>query len=182
MKKLSQNDALTHLEYCQRFLKEDTFFGVWDECAVHYGDDSHFDARAAIDAQCRLVDLQRKGDAFVTQPGDIGYAHITRNEDHFNQALGRFIADKLIALGHEVHFDGNDWLVENKKFMGTMRINITPTLHFYGGHISLSTDNALIQKVCLKPMEKVPCGLSEYGITQEQVESWLHEFYFYWKK
>ena len=63
--------------------------------------------------------------------------------------------------------------------MGTMRIELGAVFQFYGGHISLSTDNELIKQICKKPMMKEPVGLGKYGITTQQVEDWLHEFYFY---
>lgn len=182
MRKLLQNDALTHLEYCQLHKKEDTFFGIWEDTIVHYGWDSQFDRELARQKGIRCINLGRAGDTFVTQKGDIAYAHLTTSADKFNQHLGKFLAQKLTALGYDVKFDGNDWLIDGKKFMGTMRIELGPVFHFYGGHISLSTDNELIKQICQKPMQKEPVGLSEYGITTQQVEDWLHEFYFYWKK
>jgi hypothetical protein len=30
-------------------------------------------------------------------------------------------------------------------------------------------------------MVKIPCGLSDYDITTENVVRWLQEFWFYWK-
>lgn len=182
MKKLGQNEALTHLKYCQTYSKEDTFFGVWDETLVHYGFESEFDQEKVMEKGLRTVNLNRKGGAFVTHKGDIAYAHLTRQADRFNQSLGSFLANKLIARGLNVVFRDNDWLIDGKKFMGTMMYYLGGNFHFYGGHISINVDLDLIKNICLKPMEKEPIGLSEFGITTEQVEEWLHEFYFYWKK
>jgi hypothetical protein len=55
-------------------------------------------------------------------------------------------------------------------------------LAFYGGHISIDCNLELIKDVCTKPMEKVPCGLGQYGITTQQVVDWLNEFWLYYKK
>ena len=33
-----------------------------------------------------------------------------------------------------------------------------------------------IKKICTKPMVKVPKGLSEYGITTEEVKEWFLDF------
>ena len=63
--------------------------------------------------------------------------------------------------------------------MGTMRIELDTIFRFCGGNISLSTNNELIKQICKKPMIKEPVCLGTYGITTQQVEDWLHEFYFY---
>ena len=53
--------------------------------------------------------------------------------------------------------------------------------YFYGAHISFSVDLEQIESVCTKPMEKIPAGLNEFGVTREEVEEWLHEFWFRFK-
>lgn len=76
---------------------------------------------------------------------------------------------------------GNDVLVEGRKVIGHMRMYLGGACNFYGGHISLTVNLPAIQRVCTKPMEKIPAGLSEFGITREEVEEWLHEFWFRFK-
>ena len=70
MKKLSQNDALAHLQYCIQYKKEDMFYGVWEEVAVHYGKDGGFDRSVAAQHGLRMYDIKKIGGAMVTQPGD----------------------------------------------------------------------------------------------------------------
>jgi hypothetical protein len=40
----------------------------------------------------------------------------------------------------------------------------------------------MIKDICTKPMEKEPVGFMDYGVTTEEIESWLREFWFYFKK
>lgn len=40
----------------------------------------------------------------------------------------------------------------------------------------MNVDLEDIKKICKKPMKKVPKGLSEYGITTEEVEQMFLEF------
>ena len=44
------------------------------------------------------------------------------------------------------------------------------------GFIGINTNLDHIKAICRKPMKKVPKGLSEYGITTEEVEQWFLDF------
>jgi lipoate-protein ligase A len=179
MLKLDQNAALTHLEYCRRYRKTDTFYGIWTESLIHYGEDVGYDKDKALGM--RKVDLHRRGGAFVTQPGDIAYAHVTFERDSFNQKLSKFLIKKLAEKGIIAEYSGNDLLINGRKVMGHMMKYWGGSQYFYGGHISFSVDLEQIESVCTKPMEKIPAGLNEFGVTREEVEEWLHEFWFRFK-
>ena len=176
MKKLFQNDALTHLQYCIQYKKEDMFYCVLEEVAVHYGKDGGFDHNVAAQRGLKMYDIKRIGGAMVTQPGDICYACISSQKLAFDERFVKYIKKKLLDKGLNVEWIKNDLLIDGKKFLGDMKTTLPNGLYFYGGHISYQVNLPLIKEICTKPMEKIPTGLSEYGITHEKLEQWVKDF------
>ena len=179
MKVYNHKDAHTHLQYILRSQTEDAFIAVFDEVAVHYGEDGGFDINKAKELNIPCYNIYRKGGAFVASPNDIVYCFCSKNHNmNYNGKLSHFLMKKLLARGIEVEKVKNDLLAFGKKFLGQMYIKID-NIAFYGGHISIDCNLNIIQEVCTKPMEKIPSGLSQYGISTEEVINWLNEFWFY---
>ena len=176
MRKYSQKDALVHLDYCIYMQKEDYFYGVWEEAAVHYGKDRQFNLDAAIKNGLKTYDIKKAGGAMVTQPGDICYGCISKTKIAFDDKFVEYLKDKLLSKGLNVTEEKNDLLIDGKKFLGDMKITLPNGLFFYGGHISYTVNLPLIKEVCTKPMEKVPTGLAEYGLSHEEIEQWVKDF------
>jgi hypothetical protein len=182
MKIYNHKDAYIHLQYILRNQTEDAFIAVFDETAIHYGVDGGFDLAKAIELKIPYYDIYRKGSAFVTSPGDVVYCFCSKNHNtHYNRDFSRFLMKKLIARGIDAEETENDLLAFGKKCLGQMYIKIND-IAFYGGHISLNCNLELIKQLCTKPMEKVPGGLEQYGITTKDIIDWLNEFWFYHKK
>ena len=49
-------------------------------------------------------------------------------------------------------------------------------IDYTGGIISMNVNLDHIKAICRKPMKKVPKGLSDYGITSEEVEEMFLDF------
>lgn len=181
MKVYRHEDAFTHLNYILKNQIEDFFIAIIDDTVVHYGEDGGFDETKTTELGIKCYNLKKKGGAMVTSPGDVVYCFTTKREcAHFDTELRKFLATKLIERNIKTEQINNDLLANGKKCSGTMHQQIGK-LHFYGGHISIGCNLDLIKEICTKEMVKIPCGLSDYGITTENVVRWLQEFWFYWK-
>lgn len=182
MRIFSHEDAFIHLNYILKNQVEDFFIATIDNTIVHYGEDGGFDADKIVELNIKYYNLKRKGGAIVASPGDVVYCFTSKKEyPHFDTQLRKFLFKKFLHFSKDVKEVDNDLLVEDRKCTGTMHQTIEG-LHFYGGHISINCNLSLIQRLCTKPIKKVPGGLSTYGITTEDVIKWLQEFWFYYKK
>ena len=182
MKVYNHKDAYEHLKYIFKTQTEDVFAAIISETVVHYGEDGGFDINKALELKLPVYNLYKKGGAMVTSPGDIVYCFfLKQNLPNLNKDLREFIANKLNKRGIKTEITSNDLLVNDKKCFGFMK-NEIGKMYFIGGHISIDCNLELIKEVCIKPMEKVPGGLSQYHITTEDVIGWLNEFWFYYKK
>lgn len=82
--------------------------------------------------------------------------------------------EKLVQMLHGRGVDAtrgrNDLLVEGRKAAGYTSFVLGQSgLRLNGIHISINMDVDLVRRVCSKPMYKIPAGLSEYGITRQDV-------------
>lgn len=85
---------------------------------------------------------------------------------------GEIWMDKLVEYlknkGLDVQKEGNDVLVDGYKVGSYMRANIDGCWNT-ACHISIGMDLDMVKKVCTKEMHKVPIGLKEWGITQQEI-------------
>ena len=83
------------------------------------------------------------------------------------------LTEYLKSKGLDARHEDNDVLVDGYKVSGGFSKWLNSDMQYYGIHISMNTDLDVIRKICTKPMEKIPKGLSEYGFTRSDILSAL---------
>lgn len=92
---------------------------------------------------------------------------------HVIQSLVSYLRGK----GLSCVLDDNDILVDGYKVIGiSQRHNDKGSP--IAMHISIVVDLDLIKNICTKPMNKVPKGLSEFGITREEIIEFIQSLNF----
>lgn len=79
--------------------------------------------------------------------------------------ITKYLSGKNISAS----ITGNDILCNGYKVAGDMYRILDNGFFFYGIHISINANAEIINKLCTKPMEKVPRGLAYYGITRKEL-------------
>ena len=115
------------------------------------------------------------GGTLVANKGDMVFAHFYSVDNGWRDRIAEHIAAWLKGKGLNAECVGNDVLVDGYKACGTCitrygRIDYTTIF------MSVNTNIDHIKAICKKPMVKVPKGLSEYGITSEEVEQMFLSF------
>ena len=122
-----------------------------------------------------IVETFNNCGTIVANPGDFGIGHVGA---HDNGWYLRFVEHFLEWLNHRglnaVYVD-NDILVDGYKVCGIC-VNRYGCIDYTGGLIGINTKLDDIKVICTKPMKKVPKGLSEYGITTEDMERMFLDF------
>ena len=134
------------------------------------------------------VDLKRYGFKFIDGtrlPGGAtmcckdnlfigGYANSHEEAEAITVQVWKILINKLKEKGIDVERSGNDLLIQGKKFCGaTIGENMNGRFMF-AFYINLYVYNKIIRAIANeKHYEAV--GLSEYGITQEDLQNWLEE-------
>lgn len=119
----------------------------------------------------KTVRLGNAGGCIVAFPDNIEIGHFSKDlENTFLERLTYEIMAFLKDRGLDVTRNNNDVLVDNTyKVFSTSKATYNDTILFSGAHISINCDAELIDKICTKPMKKIPKGLSEYGITSDEM-------------
>jgi lipoate-protein ligase A len=93
---------------------------------------------------------------------------------NLHKEIPAVVRDYLISRGinAEYHAGGNDVMIDGKyKVLGANKNTYSfGKLCFVGATISFNVNLKLIQKICRKPMHKIPVGLEEYGVTPQEIK------------
>ena len=111
--------------------------------------------------------LPVKGGTIVTNTGDLGFFYMTKDMySMWNTAIEKFLAKYLQDFYTiDAYINGNDVLIDNKKFIGTAS-GFIDNWHVFGCFISMNNDTTwLINKICLKESKyKGFVGLNKYDV------------------
>ena len=122
-----------------------------------------------------IVESYNNAGTIVSNAGDVLIGHFAQPENGWYDRFIAYFVDWLKAKGLNAEFASNDILVDGYKVCG-MCITRYGRIDYTGGIISVNTNLDHIKAICKKPMVKVPKGLSEYGITSEEVEEMFLAF------
>lgn len=115
------------------------------------------------------------GGTIVGNEGSIAIIHFQHLDNGWMERFVNYFLEWLKGKGLNATYESNDILVDSFKVCG-MCVTSYGRIDYTAGFISLNTNLDHIKAICRKPMKKVPKGLSEYGITTEEVEEMFLEF------
>lgn len=115
------------------------------------------------------------GGSIVANAGDINVCNFGYRHNNFLQEFGNNFTKWLQSKGLNAEFIKNDILIDDYKICGTCITNYND-IDYTAIHIGINTNLEDIKKICRKPMKKIPKGLSEFGITTEEVKNWIIDF------
>ena len=123
-----------------------------------------------------VVVSHNNGGTILVNNGDIIFSHLDKPYNGWLNGFATYFVDWLNAKGLNAMRDGNDILVDGYKVCG-LCITRYGRIEFSSCVVGINTKLDHIKKICKKPMNKIPKGLSEYGITTEEVEEALVGFF-----
>ena len=115
------------------------------------------------------------GGTILTEPGDVELGHWGALDNNWRDRFIAYFIGWLRDRGLGAVYEDNDVLVDGYKVCGVC-ITRYGRIDYTGIHIGINTNLDHIKAICKKPMVKVPKGLSEYGITTEEVEQMFLDF------
>lgn len=161
---------------------ESTHCAVYDRTEVNYGTEEDCDTQWCAENGIPCYNIERSAGCCANAEGSINIADIHRQNGVFLET--KFLpdfADWLKSKGLSVELVHNDVLVNGKKVSSAGGFNIPPNFdwQYTCVQISINQDLFVIEHACKKKMTKTPGGLSEYGISTEDVlqfcEKWFSE-------
>jgi lipoate-protein ligase A len=136
-----------------------------------------------------VVESYNNGSTVVSNAGDVLIGHFAEPEldpelmpeteqEERNWWCDRFatyFVEWLKGKGLNAVYEENEVLVDDYKVC-VMCVTRYGRIDYTGRIISMNVNLDHMKQICRKPMKKVPKGLSEYGITTEEVEQMFVDF------
>lgn len=142
---------------------------------VHVGVDAEFNEEYCINNNIPIFRVERVGGTIVSNVGDFDFVIVDPNIEK-DVRIPPEVLQKLFVLANDheldVVFDGNDLLIDGYKTASYSNRQVDGGI-YTAIHISMSVNMELIQNICTKEMKKIPKGLNDFGITNEEVEECL---------
>lgn len=142
--------------------------------AIVYGK-AHVDEATCAECGYEVYRSFNNGGTILASVGDIMFSHVAEPQNGWIFRFADHFVDWLKAKGLSAEYVKNDVLVDGYKVCG-LCVTTYGRIDFSSGIISMSVNLDHIKAICKKPMEKVPKGLSDYGITSEEVEKMFIAF------
>ncbi len=173
--KVASKDATVTIQDFIVNQKHGFAYCVHDEKLAFVAKDEDVNADACEEYGYMILDTRHTGGVVVVNRGDISVVFFGAVGNQVMQDFAMYLIDRYKEKGLNATYEGNDVLIDGYKISG---LSATPYGHIQYStiHIGVNTNLDHIKAICKKPMVKVPKGLSEYGITTEEVEQMFLDF------
>lgn len=152
------------------------------ETEVGYGADMDFDREYCDNHSIPYYDRGGDGGTIVFSKGNVAVTFIYNNRKYRKFMLTKMLTDlcdHFNSLGLNATRSRNDILIDGYKVASGTAVNLEPDYKwtYEAVQISVNQELELIEKICLKPMAKVPKALSDYGITTNDICEFVREWF-----
>ena len=168
-RKIVQSDFKHEVE---RYIKagwHGIVYGIADTPYVQVHRKMQVDESKSTELGYEIIELYHNGGTLVLNPGDVLMGHFGEPENDWYSRFTSYFVDWLKDKKLDAVREGNDVLVDGYK-VSAYCVTRYGRIDYTGVFVGVNTNLDHIKAICKKPMKKVPKGLSEYGITSEEVE------------
>lgn len=173
--KLTNAEWLERVSYYIRGGIHCIAYGIQDTPVVLTHRKTQVDEDVCRELGYTVYEAFNNGGTILTEPGDVEIGHWHSLENGWLERFADYFVEWLKSKGLNAVYADNDILVDGYKVCGTC-ITRYGRIDYTGVHIGINTRVDSVRAICRKPMKKVPKGLSEYGITTEEIEAMFLEF------
>ena len=143
-------------------------YGIADKPCVFPGE-AAINEDACRDNGVQILRLPSRGGAIVVNGGDIEFAQLKSGESFWGREILVLLKKYLISKGINAEIQDNDLMVDGLYKVASHASALIDGFCYTTVHVSINADIPLIKLICTKPMKKIPKGLSEFGITAEEM-------------
>ena len=137
---------------------------------VHIGLDEDIDEQYCKENNIPVFRVQRTGGAIVSNIGDFDFVIVNKNTNTQNiPLLFAKLIQTLNKKAVKFSIENNDLLCDGYKVASYAYRILPNNLVYTAMHISMSVDMELIKNICKKEMKKVPKGLNDFGIYENDI-------------
>ena len=174
-RKIAQVDFRSEVEKIIASGQKSIIYGIADTPYVQVHRKTQVDENVCRELGYGIIELYHNGGTLVLNPGDVLMGHFGDPENEWHNRFIAHFVDWLKDKGLNAVNDGNDVLLDGYKVCAYC-VTRYGRIDYTGTFIGVNTNLDHIKAICRKPMVKVPKGLSEYGISTEEVEQMFLDF------
>lgn len=176
MRKVLVKDITNELnEHIQNKIEE-TIYCIHDQPLVFVSKTNEINYEELEKSNVIVCPSQNFGGTIVASAGDMDMAIFKLNGWRVGSEFLKNIKEKFDKYIPNLSIDKNDLIAEGKyKLISYASVNAGDNLIYTCVHISFNPNVELINKICSKPMKKIPKSLKDYGLTTNMLEQILQE-------
>lgn len=175
IKKVKSHEAVATIQDFIVNKKHGTAYCVHDEKLIFIREPNTINEDVCAAEGYTVLDTKHTGGVVVVSKGDMSVVHFGEIGNKFLEDFAMYLIEWYKSKGLNATYEDNDVLIDGYKISG---LSATPygNIQYSTIHIGINTNLDHIKAICRKPMKKVPKGLSDYGITSEEVEEMFLDF------
>lgn len=176
---LIKTDSLNITNILEKYIKKQEqgiFYGINNKKVVFVSNINLVNTNACNELNYKIIETLHKGGIIVANPGDITIACFGPIANTWVKDFGVYLVNYLKDQGLNAIFEGNDILIDGYKIAG-LSAKIYGNIQYSNIHIGINTNLEDIKNICLKPMIKIPKGLSDYGFSTKEIEKIFINYY-----
>lgn len=171
MKKLTVDTWISGVSEIIKKYEDEIAYGIVDKKIVLVCTDNQVDKTICKELGYSILKGEQYGGTLVLNKGDFEILHFAKPNTFLEDFINVFIK-WLNEKGINAEFKGNDVMAEGYKILGCSRKPYGAKV-YTAIHIALNVNLENIKKICTKPMNKVPKGLNDFGITSKEIEDFF---------
>ena len=168
------NDVISNRKQC-------FVYGIPDDNYVFQGTTNLCDCDYCSKYNIKILPIPNEGGVIVLSKGDVEIGIFKDSGWNLCDKFMQELCDRLKEKVPGIAKIDNDLMIDGKyKCAGSSSINLGDSRNPYiytAAHISLNVDMELINHICLKEMKKIPKGLSDYGLTTQELVDMVIDIY-----
>lgn len=150
--------------------KNATLIGQSNKTCVLYGADN-FNRLDGIE----YYNTHNFGGVIVNFVGDISIANYSDTNDTFGKDFLVLLRNFMKRKGYFLDIKGNDLIANGVYKVASFMSQRFGDVLFTGIHISMNVDIDIINQICTKEMVKIPKGLTNFGVTTEELLDFIQK-------
>lgn len=177
MREIQTNEIQTELITLATTQTEDEIYCVYDKPVVFRSMNNDVNVDYCISNNITIIDTGNMGGTIVANTGDVGVAILKKEGWTVGADVLNLMCDVFKDRIPNLRVDGNDLIGEdNFKLTSYASFNVGNRVIYTIIAISINPNIEDIVNICSKPMNKVPKGLSDFGITREEIVDFIKSF------
>lgn len=151
--------------------EEGIVWGITKYTNVFCGRNNSLNEEYCREHKIPMFKFPNEGGVVVVHVGDLSIGHFSFDVDNrFNRDLMNEYIEYLRNKGLNATQIDNDLIIDDVYKCGSYSSRRYGDILYSAFHVSVGMNLENIKNICTKPMTKIPRGLSDYGITTEEIQ------------